>query len=464
MGMKGRGWAIAAVAAMVASGGSTASSAEAGMPTAAAAADVRTLTLSDCVALGLRQSGVALNARRDETIAGHIRRQASSIALPHVSMQANYTRLDELQSIDFGDGAEDFGTLDNYEVRADVEQLLYASGKVGAALRAANLTQEHAAWRRRDVESALVLDLRLGFYRLLLARDVLAVREASVDQLGALSGQTDRKVAHGAASEFDQLTARVRVANERSVLIQARNERQLAVAEYCRLLDVDEEAVRFAGELVREAPPGDLATLTGVALANRPALRAAALRLSLGYEDFVATRADGRPRLDAFLTYDGANAYRFVSFDNAWEWHWSAGVRLSWNIWDGGLTRHAAREKALTHAKLGTDLDELTKQVALEIRQAWLAMEHAAEALAAGDDTIAAAARALEIAQSRHGSGLGTYLDVTDANLALSTARLVRQQALHDHAVSVARLRHACGLKDWGAPAPADDAAPGEQR
>ncbi len=426
--------------------------------------DTSPLTLDACLVLGLRQSGTALNARRDEAIAAHVYRQARSIVLPHVSLSASYTRLDELQSIALGDSSQEFGTLDNYDVTADASQLLYASGKVGAALRAARLTQDHAAWRRRDVEAGLVRDLRLGFYRVLLARDALTVREASITQLTALVKQTDEKVAHDAASEFDQLTVRVRQANERIVLIQARNTYQLAVADLCRQLDVEESAVRFDGELMREALAADLDTLTTRALDDRPALKVAELRMALGYEDMCATRADTGPSVEAFFTYNGANAYRFVSFDDQWQWHWSAGVRLTWNIWDGDLTRQATGEKAVSYAKLQTDLDELKKVVALEVRQAFLAKASAEEALAAGGDTIAAAERALEIARTRHASGLGTYLDFTDANLALRTARLVRQQALHDHAAAVARLRYACGMDDWAPAGPGahieEEAAP----
>jgi len=420
--------------------------------TASATGSVRTLTLDDCLALGLRQSGTALNAQRDEAIADSQYRQARAIIYPHVALSADYTRLDELQSIDLGESAETFGTLDNYDVTASVSQLLFAGGKVGAALRAARLTQDHAAWRRQDVEAGLVRDLRLAFYRMLLARDALAVREASVVQLTALAAQTAEKAAQGAASEFDRLTVQVRVANERTAQIQARNAYQLTVADFCRRLDVDETMVRFEGELARVPLDGDLDDLTVAALANRPTLRVAALRAALGYEDMCATRAEGWPKVEAFARYNGANAYNFVSFDDRWQWHWSAGLRLSWNLWDGDLTRQATRQKAAEYAKLQTDLHETEKLVALEVRQAYLAKASAEEALAAGLDTIVAAERALEIAQTRHASGLGTYLDVTDANLALGTARLVRRQALHDHAAAVASLRYTCGLDDWREP------------
>jgi len=83
--------------------------------------------------------------------------------------------------------------------------------------------------------------------------------------------------------------------------------------------------------------------------------------------------------------------------------------------------------------------------VLLEVRQAYLALEHARELLAASGDSVALAERALAIARTRYETGLSTYIEFTDANLALSTARLVRAQALHDHAVALAQVAFACG-------------------
>ena len=65
--------------------------------------------------------------------------------------------------------------------------------------------------------------------------------------------------------------------------------------------------------------------------------------------------------------------------------------------------------------------------------------------MAASRETVELAEKSLEIAKVRYDNGLATYLDYTDANLALRTARLTRLQALHDHLNSLARLQQASG-------------------
>ncbi|MBN1557128.1 MAG: TolC family protein, partial [Lentisphaerae bacterium] len=109
-------------------------------------------TLEACIRLGLQNSAAALNAAREERIADARVVQARSEALPAVSLQGSYTRADELEEVDFGDGMPvAVGSLDTYRASAVLSQLLYSGGRVRAALRAAKLSEQYAAWRRAEI-------------------------------------------------------------------------------------------------------------------------------------------------------------------------------------------------------------------------------------------------------------------------------------------------------------------------
>jgi outer membrane protein len=406
-------------------------------------------TLEDCIRIGLSQSGVARNAERDQEIASARVRQSRGLAFPHLSMSAAYTRLDELQDVDFGGETTTFGVLDNYDITATVEQLLYSGGRVNAALSAAKAAREYADAARTEAESGLVRDIEMRFFGILLAREVVAVQAASVDQLQAYVEQTKQRSESGAASEFDLLTARVRLANEHPKLLAAENQCELAMAAFVSLLNITPGGI-FTGRLERAAVDLSYDDMLQLALKNRPALRSSKLLVRLGRESIVDARSAARPDLRARFNYNGANSYQFVSFEEDWQWHWNAGLVLSWNLWDGALTRNAVKQKEAEYEKLKTDDEELLKAVKLEVHQAYLALEHAREAMAASRDNIGLAERALEIARTRHETGMSTYLEFTDANLALSSTRLAWFQALHDHAVAVSAVRYACGMGHQG--------------
>lgn len=402
------------------------------------------LTLEACVRYGLVHSTAARLARLDEDIARTQVGQAGSLALPQVTLDATYRRLDEVQEVDFGEGTVPLGNLDNYEVVAGVSQLLYGGGQVGAALRAARLAREHADASRQATDAELIRDIKVQFYGLLLADERVAVQAASVEQLRSYASQTADRHRHGAVSEFDLLTAQVRLANEQPKLIAARNQRELARAAFATLLN-HPGPVAVTGRLEQATLDLGLEDMAQLALDQRQELRGSSIRIGLGREDIASARSEGLPSLRAFFNYHGANAYQFVAFQDDWEWHWNAGLVLSWNIWDGNLTRQTVRQKRFVFEQREAEYEAARQAVLLEVRQAYLALVHARELLAASGDSVALAERALAIARARYETGLSTYIEFTDANLALSTARLARAQALHDHAVALAQVAFACG-------------------
>ena len=408
-------------------------------------ADGVAYSLDDCIRIGLERSATAANAARDREIADARVIQARSEAIPGLAVRAGYTRLDELQAIDFGDEPVTLGSLDNYEITAEVNQLLYSGGRVKAGLRAAGQAREYADWSQSEIEARLVRDIRIGFYDILLARSAVQVREASLAQLTALLEQTEEKFKRGRASEFDVITSQVQLANERPECIRAVNTYALAAEAFKKLIHIEADNAEFVGELTYHPMGTELEALTAEAMANRPALQALEVLVGLREEDLRASRSGALPDLRTYFLYTGANSYRFVSFEDRWDWHWNAGVVFSWPLWDGGLTLGKVREKRLEVDKSLTDLDEFERAVRLEVRQAFLDMRHAEETVAAGRDNVALAEKALKIAGVRYDAGLATRLEFADANLALNTAKLSWHRALRDHMAALARLEYARG-------------------
>jgi len=385
------------------------------------------------------------NARRDRAIAGARVIQARAQAVPHLTASAGYTRLDEVQEMDLGGEAVPMGTLDNYSAQAEVTQLLYSGGKVGAALKAAKLTSRVADFGLSDAEAAMVRNIRTTFYDILLAQAAVQVREQSVAQIRSLVDQTEAKFKNGKASEFELITVRVRLANETPELLNARNQCDVALESFKCLLNATDEVFRVEGRLDFTPVEVDLAALQKASLRDRPGILGLEATTHLKEQDVTAAKADYRPNLSTFFIYNGANSYRFASYDSNWEWHWSVGAALQWNIWDGGLTAGTVRQKKLELDKMKTDLDEFRKAVRLEVKQAYLDMMVARQTVEAGSGAVDMAKKALDIAKTRYDAGLATYLEYTDANLALRTAELMLNRAMRDHMNAVARLEYAGG-------------------
>lgn len=405
-------------------------------------------TLDECIKVGIERSATAINARHDKEIARATVTQARSQVFPQVTADGGYTRLDELQTMDIGGQSLQMGTLDNYSVDFKVSQTLYSGGKMSAAIAAARLAHVYADWELADVEACLIRDIRTGFYDILLAKAMVSVKEESVQQIQSLVEQTEQKYKNGRASEFDLLSARVRLANEKPELIRARNLLMLALEGLKRLINVDDPAFDIEGTLASSAVPESFDSICRNALLNRPALKEMEAGVALRERDLEAAKAPYYPTINSYFLYSGANSYRFISFNDDWQWRWTAGITASWSLWDSGLTRSTVKVKRLELEKARTSLEDTRKAIALEIRQAYLDMQRAAETIDAGRGNVEMAKKALSISRSRLDSGLATYLEFADSNQALREAQFSLSLALRDHMVAVARLRYAAGIAE----------------
>jgi len=401
--------------------------------------------LEDCIRAGLERSATALNARRSEWIAEEQVKQARSQAFPRLSMDGGYTRLDELQIIELNNERLPMGTLDNYSVEATLRQTVYAGGKVAAGLRAAGEAREYARWLREEMEAGVIRDIRKGYHRVILSRATVKVLQGSVQQLEALYRQAEARFEQQAVSEFDVLTARVRWMQEQPEVSRAQHEADLALSSLQRVMGV-EELFEPGGLPPLPALEGTLESLMVRAAAERPACRAQEAWVALQAENVAAVRGQGLPEAHVFFTYNGANSYRFVSFADAWEMHWSAGFRVSWNVWDGGLTRSQVRESILSREQAHTELDALRRNVRLSVQQAFAAAQHAQEWMRAVQGTVDLAERALVIARRRYETGLSNALEMMDAQVALKRAMLSRHMAETAYRDAVADLEFSTGI------------------
>lgn len=412
----------------------------------AAAVDVPGgFTLQACVERALALNPAAINARHDVQVAEETIRQAWGLVLPNLSADGAYSRLDEVESVDFGGAAFKLGSEDTYSAGVGASQLLYSGGKASAALRAGELARRRARWSRLRVESELVRDVRLGFAGVLLARRDVEVRRESLEHLRELQRQMEDRLNAGKAAEYDVIATRVRVANEIPRLDASSNALALAESEFRRLIALDDGPFHAVGELGLSPVTHTLDAWLGQARRDNPFLHELAAVVALREQDVVYTRAAAYPELKANANYRGANSYGFASGGDTWEWHWSAGVTLSWDIWNGGTTRAAAREREYEVAKARNLLSDARRGVELDVRRAWLDAELAARTAAAGLENIALARRGLAIAEQRTKVGLATVLDYLYAQLALSEASLTYYRALHDHMNAATRLAHAGG-------------------
>jgi outer membrane protein TolC len=126
---------------------------------------------------------------------------------------------------------------------------------------------------------------------------------------------------------------------------------------------------------------------------------------------------------------------------------WEIGVALSWTMFDGGnrLARFRETKANVDAAQARVRSAEL--DISREVEQAQLNVSETQERIGAAQTAVASAQENFRLAQGRFDAGVGTILELTDAQLFLTQAQNIEAQALADYRIAVARLERAIGRR-----------------
>jgi outer membrane protein TolC len=410
------------------------------------------LSLMGALNTALQQNASILKGKNDLEASYGIVVQTRAIALPQVQATGRYadneiTTLQEppIPGFSYPQAHQDWNT------GVQIVQSIYDGGKLTAAVRAARLTKEQALAQYQTVIADALLSVRLAYYGVLLAAQQITVHEASVKLLEKEQEDQQRRLNAGTVPKFNVLRAEVAVANERPLLIQARNNYRIAKNNLSNLLgynlprNIWEDVPLQLTDTLDAVPYSvNLPDAIQQALSSRTELVALRKAEELQQLGIVNARSGYKPTVQIFAGYNWFNS----AFSTDVGMHldgWNAGGQMTWNLFDGLLTHGNVIQAKALHEKSETDLADQSRQIELQVRTAYSDFIEAKEVLDSQQTVLAEADEALREARARAEAGTGTQLDVLDAETSLTQARTTNVQALHDYATARAKLERAIG-------------------
>ena len=339
----------------------------------------------------------------------------------------------------------------SWRINLGVTQTLYAGGRIRAANDAAELEREAAILDLKSVVNDTLLNVRTGFYNVLLAREQIKVQEQNLELLKSQLHTATARAQAGTASDFERLRAEVAVANAQAPLIRARNDLRLAIEDLRRGLGFttnDPESVRkvpeFIGGLSIEPVTIDLEAAFQAARQNRPDLQRLGKIVAAREAGVDIAKAGYLPTVSARGGYDlrkGATN----SFSDSRDGFLVAGqARAEVSRATAGQIVQA--DAQLEIARLAEAEARLGAEV--EVRRAHSLLQQATELAGAAQKTVEQADEAVRLANARYNVGAATQLDVLKVQVELTTARTNHVRASYDYNLSVAQLRRAMGIAE----------------
>jgi len=334
------------------------------------------------------------------------------------------------------------GHNNNYSARVSVTQGLDIFRLVPAARDVERITRDFYAIDMDRVQNETALSVKDQYFNILRdqAQVVVYRQQVAADQESVRV--TQARVTAGASAEYDLLTAQTTLANAQQQLSSASNTLALALVNLNNLLGIgpDDPVVLREPALPPLDQAFDKQRLTLTAYAYRPEVRQADNNVSIAQKLIKLAGAGLLPSLSLVA---GGNYNGYVSSGSHSTVSLSAVLGIP--LYDGGSTRAKVKEaQSDLRAQLVTR-GQLRENVSVEVRQALSNISDAQARTASAGLGARTAAEASRLAGVRYQNGIGTILDVVNAQAQLAQAQSNLLNAQYDYQTSLAQLTRAIG-------------------
>lgn len=413
----------------------------------------RIMTLQECVDSALKNNWTYRSAVWGNKSAGNDLWSAWGRFLPRVDLSFSNSSYSFGPSSPVVDeqgiprpGSPAFKTK-SYSSGFQVSQVIFDGGA-----NIFNLASKYAAKNSSDYnllfnKQNLIFSVKQAYYDLLRNKMLLEVQREVVKR-----GEQQLRVAQsryelGSASKSDFLKAKVQFGQDQLALLKAENQVQVAGANLNAIMGLNVDQQLDIQELL-EQPEMNLSYEECVKLAykNHPSIRQSESDIDAAEGSMRVARAGYFPTVSVGGGYTWRGS-AINDIDQFWDndYQWGVGLNISFNLFEGFATQ-TRYLNARNEVKIAKEtLDKTKSDVALEVKQAYLALEESRKATTVAEENVAAAEEDLNLVQEKYRLGAASILELLDAQVSFQTAKSDHIQSLFDYNLAVARLERAMG-------------------
>ena len=402
-----------------------------------------TLTLAEAQAVALRNHPQIAAANYRARAAEEVVKETRAGYFPTANLYATAAGAGSDNTRIMAGGLNNPSVYDRAAGGLAVSQLITDFGHT-ANLTASSKFQAQAENQNASAtREQVLLQADTSYFGALQAQAVFHVAQQTFDTRQLLLDQVTALATNKLRSELDVSFAQVALEEGRLLLQKAQNNADAAMASLSTALGYHEFHLF---QLVEQSLPAGTATndvsrLIQTALSERPELlslrdeRDAALR-------FAKSQRDSRlPTIAAVGVAGDAPTHDSRLPDN----YAAGGVQLSLPLFAGGLytaRQHEAELKAQAAAEI---LRTAEDNVIRDVRIAWLNVNNALEQLRTTEQLVKHAAEAYDLAEARYKTGISSIVELSQAQLSLTSAQIANTSARYDVLIQEANLNYQIG-------------------
>jgi TolC family type I secretion outer membrane protein len=394
------------------------------------------LTLDEALATALKSHPQVIEARENLNGAAARTGQALAAYYPQISFAADWSRGNT-----FIAAQESIKLLETNSAGLYLKQTIYDFGRTSGTADAARANREVADRALAVTRQDLALRVQSAYYLLLATeKQVVAVKE-TVKAREEVFRQAQEFFNQGIRAKVDVARSEATLFAARTALIRAENNRALARIELANAMGM----ASFDERTLVEPPD------TQQSLPERNASRQDAVRNRAELQQFAALKSAASGNLkSAKSSYlpilSGVASAGYADRDFPPNGNvWGVGLNLTVPLFSGFSSVEQVRETTAALHSIEARYNNLTLQIIKDVESAWLSGNEAAARMASTEKEVAAATESKALAEGRYQEGVGSIIEVTDAQSQALDAQTANIQARYDYYTALARLERAVG-------------------
>lgn len=340
-----------------------------------------------------------------------------------------------------------FGTKNNISTGLSVSQLIF-SGAYFIGIDAAKIFVQLAEKQKEKNEKDIKNNVTLAYLACLVSNEEVALRQKNIEILQKNLYQATQYLNNGFAEELDLNRLKVSLANAQTQYENAKRQAEAAMylLKFQAGLDL-EKPLKLSDKLDAFVKEAQKLSITTPNPNNRIEMKQLDLQKTLNNYNIRQYKAQFLPTAAAFGTLNTNFQSNNINIFKADSWIWSSmiGIQVNIPIFDGFSKKYAIEQLKLNDLIIDNNKKLFEQAVNIEAKQTQIAFTNALQQVKDQNENLNLANKVFDTTRKKYQEGLGSSLEVTQAEGQLYETQSYYISALYQLVVAKANLDKVLG-------------------
>ncbi|HYF32140.1 MAG TPA: TolC family protein [Chitinophagaceae bacterium] len=335
---------------------------------------------------------------------------------------------------DFGFIQAQFGTRYTSSAGVSLSQLLF-DGQVFIGLQARKAAISFAEKTAEVTQEMIKANIYKIYYQVIIGRQQMTSIDANIARTEKLLSDTRELFKNGFAEKLDVSKVEVNLANLRTERVRVDNQTQLGLMGLKMLMGMPVKHELILTDTLSEAELKDSILESAFTYSDRKEYQLMELAKRLGEFNVRRYNLSRLPTVALYGTYSKnaqRNEFNFFNFNEKWFSTALVGVKVSVPIFEGFAKQARIKRAQLELQQTENNIDSLRLSIENEVERSRVNMRSALASMDYQQQNMQLALEVYEQTKKKYEQGLGSNLEITNAQTELRIAQNNYYSALYD--------------------------------